>query len=31
MAGLKQVQRQTGVALWRQIADRIREAISSGA
>ncbi|MDC7746287.1 phosphonate metabolism transcriptional regulator PhnF [Rhizobium binxianense] len=30
MAGLKQVQRQTGVALWRQIADRIREAISSG-
>src|ERR1700754_234506 len=31
MAGLKQVQRQTGVALWRQIADRIREAISTGA
>ena len=31
MAGIKQVQRQTGVALWRQIADRIREAISSGA
>ncbi|API53776.1 phosphonate metabolism transcriptional regulator PhnF [Rhizobium leguminosarum] len=31
MAGLKQVQRQTGVALWRQIADRIREAISNGA
>ena len=31
MVGLKQVQRQTGVALWRQIADRIREAISSGA
>ncbi|WP_064707591.1 phosphonate metabolism transcriptional regulator PhnF [Rhizobium bangladeshense] len=31
MAGLKQVQRQTGVALWRQIADRIREAISAGA
>jgi GntR family phosphonate transport system transcriptional regulator len=30
MAGLKQVQRQTGVALWRQIADRIREAISTG-
>jgi GntR family phosphonate transport system transcriptional regulator len=30
MASLKQVQRQTGVALWRQIADRIREAISSG-
>jgi GntR family phosphonate transport system transcriptional regulator len=31
MAGLKQVQRQTGVALWRQIADRIREAITRGA
>ncbi len=31
MAGIKQVQRQTGVALWRQIADRIREAISRGA
>lgn len=31
MVGLKQVQRQTGVALWRQIADRIREAISKGA
>lgn len=31
MAGIKQLQRQTGVALWRQIADRIREAISSGA
>ncbi len=31
MAGLKQVQRQTGVALWRQIADRIRQAISGGA
>ncbi|OWV68775.1 phosphonate metabolism transcriptional regulator PhnF [Rhizobium sp. R339] len=31
MAGLKQVQRQTGVALWRQIADRIREAIGTGA
>lgn len=31
MAGLKQVQRQTGVALWRQIADRIRETISTGA
>lgn len=31
MAGLKQVQRQTGVALWRQIADRIRSAISTGA
>jgi len=30
MAGLKQVQRQAGVALWRQIADRIREAISTG-
>ena len=30
MASLKQVQRQTGVALWRQIADRIREAISRG-
>ncbi len=29
MAG--QVQRQTGVALWRQIADRIRQAISAGA
>jgi GntR family phosphonate transport system transcriptional regulator len=28
MAG--QVQRQTGVALWRQIADRIRQAISAG-
>jgi GntR family phosphonate transport system transcriptional regulator len=26
-----QVQRQTGVALWRQIADRIRQAISAGA
>jgi GntR family phosphonate transport system transcriptional regulator len=31
MAGLKHVQRQTGVALWRQIADRIREAITRGA
>jgi GntR family transcriptional regulator, phosphonate transport system regulatory protein len=31
MPGLKQVQRQTGVALWRQIADRIREAITRGA
>ncbi|APO65858.1 phosphonate C-P lyase system transcriptional regulator protein PhnF 1 [Rhizobium gallicum] len=31
MAGLNQVQRQTGVALWRQIADRIRDAISAGA
>ncbi|MEZ2130177.1 MULTISPECIES: phosphonate metabolism transcriptional regulator PhnF [unclassified Sinorhizobium] len=31
MMGLKQVQRQTGVALWRQIADRIREAIGKGA
>jgi GntR family phosphonate transport system transcriptional regulator len=30
MAELKQVQRQTGVALWRQIADRIREAIGNG-
>ncbi|WP_028745508.1 phosphonate metabolism transcriptional regulator PhnF [Rhizobium mesoamericanum] len=29
MAG--QVQRKTGVALWRQIADRIRQAISAGA
>jgi GntR family phosphonate transport system transcriptional regulator len=29
MAG--QVQRQTGVALWRQIADRIRQAIGAGA
>jgi len=29
MAG--QVQRQTGVALWRQIAERIRQAISAGA
>ncbi|KQV84298.1 phosphonate metabolism transcriptional regulator PhnF [Rhizobium sp. Root1220] len=29
MAG--QVQRQTGIALWRQIADRIRQAISAGA
>ena len=28
---MRQVQRQTGVALWRQIADRIREAISTGA
>jgi GntR family phosphonate transport system transcriptional regulator len=31
VAGLNQVQRQTGVALWRQIADRIRDAISAGA
>ena len=30
MAELKQVQRQIGVALWRQIADRIREAIGNG-
>lgn len=30
MIALKQVQRQTGVALWRQIADRIREAIGRG-
>jgi GntR family phosphonate transport system transcriptional regulator len=30
MAELKQVQRRTGVALWRQIADRIREAIGNG-
>ncbi|UWU14212.1 phosphonate metabolism transcriptional regulator PhnF [Rhizobium sullae] len=27
----EQVQRQTGVALWRQIADRIRDAINTGA
>lgn len=30
MAGQKQVQRQTGVALWRQIADRIRASINHG-
>ncbi len=30
MAGQKQVQRQTGVALWRQIADRIRASINDG-
>ncbi|MCM2291628.1 phosphonate metabolism transcriptional regulator PhnF [Allorhizobium sp. BGMRC 0089] len=30
MSELKQVQRQTGVALWRQIADRIRIAIAEG-
>jgi GntR family transcriptional regulator, phosphonate transport system regulatory protein len=30
MAEQKQVQRQTGVALWRQIADRIRVAINNG-
>jgi GntR family phosphonate transport system transcriptional regulator len=30
MAEAKQVQRQTGVALWRQIADRIRVAINNG-
>ncbi|PLU68682.1 phosphonate metabolism transcriptional regulator PhnF, partial [Sinorhizobium medicae] len=27
---MKTVERQTGVALWRQIADRIRLAISNG-
>jgi GntR family transcriptional regulator, phosphonate transport system regulatory protein len=30
MAVQKQVQRQTGVALWRQIADRIRASINHG-
>ncbi len=30
MAAQKQVQRQTGVALWRQIADRIRASINHG-
>jgi GntR family transcriptional regulator, phosphonate transport system regulatory protein len=30
MAGQKEVQRQTGVALWRQIADRIRASINHG-
>lgn len=30
MSNLKAVQRQNGVALWRQIADRIRAAIGSG-
>ncbi|MGA1802956.1 phosphonate metabolism transcriptional regulator PhnF [Rhizobium sp. HT1-10] len=30
MAVQKQVQRQTGVALWRQIADRIRASINNG-
>lgn len=30
MAGQKQIQRQTGVALWRQIADRIRASINHG-
>jgi len=30
MAAERQVQRQTGVALWRQIADRIRAAINHG-
>jgi len=30
MAMRKVVERQTGVALWRQIADRIRLAISNG-
>lgn len=30
MTDLKRVERQAGVALWRQIADRIREAISRG-
>ncbi|MDI7862901.1 phosphonate metabolism transcriptional regulator PhnF [Rhizobiaceae bacterium n13] len=30
MNGQKQVQRQNGVALWRQIADRIRASISNG-
>src|ERR1700761_2633312 len=30
MAEQKQVQRQTGVALWRQIADRIRVGINNG-
>lgn len=29
--GLKTIERQTGVALWRQIADRIRVSISDGA
>lgn len=30
MTDLKRVERRAGVALWRQIADRIREAISRG-
>lgn len=30
MVGQKQIQRQTGVALWRQIADRIRASINHG-
>jgi GntR family phosphonate transport system transcriptional regulator len=30
MGGQKQIQRQTGIALWRQIADRIRASINDG-
>ena len=30
MAGQRQVQRQNGVALWRQIADRVRTSIDNG-
>ncbi|MGO4565829.1 phosphonate metabolism transcriptional regulator PhnF [Rhizobium sp. 2YAF20] len=30
MGGPKEIQRQTGVALWRQIADRIRASINHG-
>ncbi|WP_156629343.1 GntR family transcriptional regulator, partial [Agrobacterium vitis] len=30
VAGQKAIERQTGVALWRQIADRIRVSISDG-